>query len=166
MLTAPPLHRRLACLVYEALILLGLALAAAAAFNLLSALTGLARHHLAERIALQAFEFLVLTGYGAGFWSAGRQTIAMKTWRLRLVTPSGLALTFSRATLRAVLAWVWVLPPLALSAVLHLSPGRAGLLLCAWVFLWAATCLLRIDRQYWHDVLAGTRLVDTATSRI
>jgi hypothetical protein len=67
---------------------------------------------------------------------------------------------------RYVLAWVWIAPPLALVASLK-SYGLAGASMLeasagamfVWVLVWSALSLLRDDRQFWHDVVAGTRLV-------
>ncbi|MBN8744784.1 MULTISPECIES: RDD family protein [Thiomonas] len=158
-LNAPPLRRRLACLTYEGLILLGLSLVTAAVTLGLLHLLGLPQASATHRVVLQVAEFVALTGYGAGFWSAGRQTLPMKVWKIALVTPNGAALGLGRALWRAVLAWLWVVPALTLAAALQLSPGETGWLLAAGILLWACTSLLRKDRQYLHDVLAGTRLV-------
>ncbi|MCE1162457.1 MAG: RDD family protein, partial [Thiomonas sp.] len=79
---APPLRRRLACLIYEGLMLLGISLVTAAASIGLLHLLGLAQGSTQHRLALQAMEFMVLTGYGAGFWSGGRQTLPMKVWKI------------------------------------------------------------------------------------
>ncbi|MDY0331612.1 MAG: RDD family protein [Thiomonas sp.] len=158
-LSAPPLRRRLACLTYEGLILLGLSLVTAAVTLWLLHLLGLQQTSATHRVALQITEFVVLTGYGAGFWSGGRQTLPMKVWKISLVTRSGAPLGLGRALWRAVLSWLWVVPALALAAALHLSPGETGWALAAGILLWAGTSLLRKDRQYLHDVLAGTRLV-------
>jgi uncharacterized RDD family membrane protein YckC len=89
----------------------------------------------------------------------------MKVWKIALVTPNGAPLGFGRALWRAVLAWLWVIPALALAAALHLSPGETGWLLAAGILLWAGASLLRKDRQYLHDVLAGTRLAPQTDSR-
>jgi hypothetical protein len=48
-------------------------------------------------------------------------------------------------------------------AALHLSgmtgSGRTFLALCAGVLVYAASAYTRRDRQFWHDVLCGTRTV-------
>jgi uncharacterized RDD family membrane protein YckC len=159
MLNAPPLRRRLACLVYEGLILLGVALFTAAMVVLIGPLTRVESNPHLLRPVMQGAEFVVLTAYGTWFWSAGRQTLPMKTWHIRVVTSTGAPLSAGRALWRAVLSWLWLMPSLALSAAFHLSPQDTGLLLCAGLLLWAFASLLRTDRQYLHDALAGTRLV-------
>ncbi|MGC9163441.1 MAG: RDD family protein [Thiomonas sp.] len=162
-LIAPALRRRLACLVYEALILLGIALTTAAVVVFVLHGLGADRSAGAGRTAMQATEFAVLTLYGTWFWSAGRQTLPMKTWRIRIVTSNGEPLGLGRALLRALLCWLWVLPALILSAVLHLSTQETGLLLGVWVLLWALAGRLRRDRQFLHDALARTRLIHGRT---
>ncbi|MGC8509018.1 MAG: RDD family protein [Thiomonas sp.] len=163
MLIAPPLRRRLACLVYEGLMLLGIALFAAALVVFVLHLLGAEQNPHVLRPIMQWSEFTVLTAYGTWFWSAGRQTLPMKTWRIRVVTTAGTALSVGRALWRALLCWLWILPALALSAALHLGPRNMSLLICAGVLLWAATSLLRRDRQYLHDALAGTRLISVSS---
>lgn len=163
MLSAPPLRRRLACLVYEGLILLGVALFTAALVVFALRMVFAEPNPPLVRVAMQGVEFGVLTAYGTWFWSAGRQTLPMKTWRIWVVTSTGAPLSVWRALWRAVLSWLWLLPALALAAALHLNPQDTGLLLCAGLLLWAFTSLLRADRQYLHDALAGTRLISTST---
>ena len=81
------------------------------------------------RMELQLFILVVLAAYFLWCWLRGGQTLAMRTWRIRLVD-----VTPGRAILRFVLA-LFLLP---LSIV--------------WV-------LVDRDRQFLHDRLAGTRLV-------
>lgn len=158
-LVAPALRRRLACLVYETLILLGIALMTAAVVVFVLHGLGADRSAGARRTVMQAAEFTVLTLYGTWFWSAGRQTLPMKIWRIRIITASGEPLGPGRAVLRALLCWLWVLPVLILSALLHLSTQETSLLLGTWVLLWALAGQLRRDRQFLHDALAKTRLI-------
>jgi len=57
-----------------------------------------------------------------------------------------------------VLSWLWFLPPLAAYAAG--VPALTTLALQAlWVVLWALASRLHPERQFWHDALAGTRLV-------
>ena len=54
------------------------------------------RNALNNRTALQAFMFVVLGIYFVWFWSRG-QTLAMKTWHIRLVDAQGRPVTQLRA---------------------------------------------------------------------
>lgn len=133
---APGLMRRLASMFYEALLLLGvLALTLFLPHTLLGAFT----HYIASPIVFRAHFFIVLLVYFIWFWSHGGQTLAMKTWRIRLVTQDGLPVRPTQALLRYLLCW----PSFALAG--------AGI-------LWA---LFDRDRQFLHDRIAGTRLVMT-----
>jgi len=130
----PGILRRIAGMAYETLLLSGILL------------VGLVFPHLligafAQRVAapgvLWVHLFLVLLVYFVGFWSHGGQTLAMKTWRIRLVSISGQAIGPAQALKRFL--WCW--PSLTL--------GGIGLL---WAFV-------DRDRQFLHDRLAGTRLI-------
>jgi uncharacterized RDD family membrane protein YckC len=119
------------------------------------------RHALQGQHGLQAFVFLVLGIYFTWFWSAGRQTLAMKTWHMRLVDHKGHALSQRRAAGRYLLSWLWFLPALAGAGLAgHSDGGRVSLWLAAGVFANVALACLLPGRQYVHDWLSGTRLVD------
>lgn len=155
MLVAPPLKTRLACLVYEALLLFGPVFAAGWLF----AVVMQQRHALFLRHGMQAWLFLVLGLYFAWFWSRGRQTLPMKTWRIRLVDVNGAAVGFWRAALRYLLSWMWFLPGLALAWLLDARHWTSILLPFANLVLWALASRLDPARQYLHDRIAGTRLI-------
>lgn len=88
------------------------------------------------KLAFQVYLVLVVAAYFIWFWTHGGQTLAMKTWHLRLIAADGRALSMRQALLRFVLAVPGVL----------LGVGIA----------WA---LLDRERQFLHDRLAGTRVV-------
>jgi uncharacterized RDD family membrane protein YckC len=153
---APSLRRRLACLLYESVLLFGVVVIAGLLYGMVVG----QRHALAGRTGLQATMFLVFGAYFVYFWSRSGQTLAMQTWHLRVVGPDGQPPRPLRAAWRYVLAWLWVLPaPLAAwLAGLH---GTAPILL-SMVFglvAYAALAWLHPQRQFWHDAAAGTRLV-------
>jgi uncharacterized RDD family membrane protein YckC len=151
----PTVLRRLSSWFYEGVLLFGVVFISGYLFGALSQ----TKHALDNRHGLQAFEFLVLGLYFTWFWHKG-QTLAMKTWHLRLVDVQGQALTQQRALLRYVLSWVWLLPPLLLSQMLGFTTLQSISLSVLWVATWAASSRLHPDRQYWHDQWAGTRLID------
>jgi uncharacterized RDD family membrane protein YckC len=84
----------------------------------------------------------------------------MKTWHIRVLDAHGKPLTQARALRRYVLSWVWVLPPLLLTWQLQLPATAVAFLLLAWVLIWALSSKFQSRGQYWHDVWAGTQLVD------
>lgn len=155
--TEPPgLIRRLACFVYEGVLLFGVLMIAGIGF---SAITQ-QRHALVGRHGLQAFVFVVLGLYFTWFWIHGGQTVAMKAWHLRVVDGQLAPLSWPRAIARYLLAWAWFAPALAVLAFTPLrSPGAVTAVLLAGVLGYALLARLHPQRQYLHDVLAGTRLV-------
>lgn len=153
-LMAPPLMRRMACWLYEGMLLFGVVFIAGYLFGTLSQ----TRHALDNRNALQAFVFVVFGIYFTWLWSKG-QTLAMKTWDIRLVDASGKQVSQSRALLRYLLSWLWLLPPLAAIAPFSVSIGESIVVVVGWVAIWAILSRFHPQRQFWHDAWAGTRLV-------
>ena len=156
-LLAPPLWRRMSCWVYEGILLFGVVFLAGYLF---SAVTQ-TRHGLSNRHEHQLFLFLVLGLYFVWFWSKG-QTLAMKTWHIRIVDKTGRPLTRARALLRYLLSWLWLLPPLALLSITQHWQQQTGLATLAsllWIVFWALLSRVLPQRQFLHDVLAGTRLI-------
>jgi uncharacterized RDD family membrane protein YckC len=153
-LIAPGLVRRMACWCYDGVLLFGVVSIAGYLFGTLSQ----TRNALDHRHALQAFLFVILGIYFTWFWARG-QTLAMKTWHIRLVDTRGLAVSQLRAFARYVLAWLWFLPPLAALAAVRLSAVERVAAVIAWVLVWALLSRLHPQRQFWHDAMAGTRLV-------
>jgi len=157
-LVAPSLRRRMACWIYEGLLLFGVMFISGYLFSTLSQ----TRHALDNRHGLQAFLFLIFGIYFTWFGHKG-QTLAMKTWHIRLVDAKGETLTQARALRRYLLSWIWFIPPLALIAPFSLS-GQETLLLClGWISIWALLSRFQAQGQFWHDVWAGTRLVQADT---
>ncbi len=156
-LVAPHLARRMACWLYEGMLLFGVVFIAGYLFGTLSQ----TRHALNNRHALQAFLFVVFGIYFTWFWAKG-QTLAMKTWDIRLVTASGNPVSQQRALLRYVASWAWLLPPLAASALWRLSGGESSVIVLGWVAVWAVLSRFHPQRQFWHDAWAGTRLISSA----
>ncbi|MDR3454020.1 MAG: RDD family protein [Rhodoferax sp.] len=153
-LRAPPLLRRMACWLYEGMLMFGVVFISGYLFSTLSQ----TRNAMDNRHALQAFLFVVFGIYFTWFWAKG-QTLAMKTWNIRVVDRQGQPLTQARAFLRYVLSWLWFLPALAAQAPFTLSGGESALITIGWVVIWALLSRLQPQRQFWHDAWAGTRLV-------
>jgi uncharacterized RDD family membrane protein YckC len=133
-LDSPSWGARLACLLYESLIVVAVAIIGVI---IPYTVLGAALHVVASGKVLLAHLFLLLLAYFAWQWIRGGQTLAMKTWRIRLVTSDGRSVPPNVALLRYVIAWI-------------------GTLAVGATFLWA---LVDRDRQYLHDRLSGTRLI-------
>ena len=156
-LVTPGLARRLACFVYEGVLLFGIVMVA----GLLYGIVTQQRHALAGAFGLRVFLFLVLGAYFVWFWSRGGQTLAMQTWHIRLVTRAGGPVSRLRALARYLLAWLWFLPALLALSVAGLKGSLpAFTAIVAGVLAYAALVRLHPDRQYWHDAVCGTRLVN------
>lgn len=154
-LTAPALWRRMCCWLYEGTLMFGVVFLAGYLFSSLTQ----SRHALQNRHGLQAFIFVVAGIYFVWFWSKG-QTLAMKTWHIRVVDRSGRSISQARALLRYVLSWIWFLPPLLAVSPFGLSGGEVSILMIGWVSVWALLSRFQREGQFWHDAWSGTRLVD------
>lgn len=145
-------------MLYESLLLFGVVFIAD---WLLDTLTQ-SRHALLLRHTRQAWLFFVIGAYFVFFWCRSGQTLAMKTWHVKVSAPGQGRLPLTRAILRYCLAWMWFLPAMAIDAAFGIQgwPSIAVIFLgmCAWV----ATAWLDPNRQFLHDRLAGTRIVDSA----
>jgi len=150
------IRRRLAAFVYESVLLFGVVFVAGLVFSLvMQQRNGLTYHNL-----MSAWIALVAGVYFVGLWHASGQTLPMKTWRLRVVGPRGTPPSLGRATLRYLAAWLGFLPPLALHPLLGLTLPHTLIATAAWFVLWAASASLGQARQFPHDRIAGTRVVD------
>lgn len=155
-MAAPGLGRRMACWLYEGLLLFALALIA----TLLFSVTTQMRHALDERQwLLQGFLVVVFGIYCSWFWSKG-QTLPMRTWRIAMVDRHGRKVSQGRALLRYLYCAIWVAPPLAAFASRRFQPLELAVLFFAWVAIWALLSRFHPQRQFWHDAWAGTRLVN------
>jgi uncharacterized RDD family membrane protein YckC len=153
-LEVPSLKRRLACWLYEGVLLFGVLVIAAYLF---SALTQ-SKHALTNRAPMMAFLFVVLAVYFCWFWAKG-QTLAQKTWLIKVTDRLGQPIGQARAFGRYVLSWIWLLPPLAAAGVFKWSTAETLVLTTGWVVIYAVLARFAPQQQFWHDVLAGTRLV-------
>lgn len=133
------LLRRVLALAYDALLLLGVLFVYAIVVVILRNLFGddaMERPGIAVQIPTLIGMWLVCSAYFVWCWHKGGQTLAMKSWRMRLETLSGAPLSWQQCWLRCVVA------PLCLAA------GGLGLL---WVLVHPRNLALQ-------DLLTGTRV--------
>ncbi len=116
------------------------------------------RNALENRHSLQIFLFIVFGIYFVWFWAKG-QTLAMKTWNIRVVDTQGKAISQRRALARYCLSWLWFLPPLIATMPFQISAAETSVLVLGWVVCWALLSRFHPQGQFWHDAWAGTRLV-------
>jgi len=131
--STPGFWRRMLALAYEFLLLLGVWFIAAFLFHLVF------RDPSAEYFRpLFQFYLLCIGGiYFTWFWTHGGQTLAMQTWKLRLVSANGQKVTMQQAMVRYLMAVI-------------------GISFLGFGLLWA---LFDRDRQFLHDKVAGTRII-------
>ena len=154
MISSPTLRRRLMCMVYESFLLLAVIFIAGGMFDILTnSRDARILHH-----TRQALLFVVIGAYFIVFWHKSGQTLAMKTWRIKLVAADGSKPPLLRLVLRYLLCWLWFLPALGLSALLHLPMRHSSALVAAGFVLWALLAFTDPQRRFLHDRLAGTRL--------
>ena len=134
MARVPGIARRLGSALYDLLLVVALVLIATFPYL---AIFGDSTHGW-RRHALQVWVLGVTCAYFVWFWTRGGQTLPMKTWHIRLVRADGSAVNVGRGIHRFLLATL---------GTLALGLG----------FLWA---LVDRDRQFLHDRLAGTALIE------
>lgn len=139
------LFRRLAAMVYDSLLLLGLSFAYGGIFavwipNWLSdqpTPLGELPYGDVGMFFFQLGWLALIVGFFTYFWHRGGQTLGMRAWRLRIQRPDGGRLSYAQCLIRCGLAF--------------LSMAAVGL-----GYLW---CLVDRDRQTAHDRLSGTETV-------
>jgi len=152
----PGIGRRLIVMVYETFLLLAVEMLAVGVWLLL---TG-NRHEAVHQHGLKVFLFLVTAAYFIHAWTDSGHTLAMKTWRIRLVADGHARVPLRTALLRYLLAWGWFLPALLACALLGLKgKGEISAAIAIGILAWGATALFDRERRFLHDRLAGTRLV-------
>lgn len=135
-LPTPTIRRRLASMLYDALLLIGVFFFGFLAPNIV---LGIVFEIMLPNGVMLLQVIAVFGVYFVWFWSRRRQTLAMRTWKIELRSADGGAAAMDQMLLRFLLA-------------------APSIFLCGVGILWA---LVDRDRQFLHDRLSGTRLVFT-----
>lgn len=151
----------MAAWLYESILLFAVVFSASFVFSTLTN----TRHGLQNRLGQQLFLFAALALYFVWFWCKGGQTLAMQTWRIRVVNLAGHPLRPKQAFIRYCLAWVWVLPPLLCTLLFSIPVVWLFWLLPVWVTIWALLSKMHPEQQFWHDALAQTKIVSVQARR-
>ena len=128
------LIRRLAAIIYDALLIGALLFLATIPFI---AVRGGEPVEIGDNLYYRLVLVLVVYAFFVGFWSRSGRTLGMQSWGLQLETQDGGRPTWATNSVRffaAILSWV---------------PAGLG-------FLWQ---LWDKDRLTWHDRISGTHLV-------
>lgn len=153
----PSVKRRLICLVYEAFLVAAVVMLGLFVFLF-------ATQTLHPDVALYGRSVVLFVMAGVYFiwcWTGSGHTLAMKTWRIKLVKVGHARVPMGAAALRYLLSWLWVAPALLVCWRFQLT-GKAEVpvVLAIGIVAWAMTAFLDKDRQFLHDKLAGTRQIE------
>lgn len=150
------LPRRLAAIIYDVLLLIGVLVGATAlALALVVAVIGgaafEAHNPLVGNPFFQTYLFLVCFFFYGGFWTHGGQTLGMRAWRLRLQRRDGQGVSWWQALLRFLIGGLWLVPV----AYLHRAPEiSVGLSLAAGLGVLLVILALRLpDRASETDLV-------------
>lgn len=143
--TPVPLIKRLFAIIYDLFLLISLLLIVGGIISTLAinyfnnghAITEIhPAYRLYQIIILSSF-FLVSFVFFGWFWTHGGQTLGMRTWRIQLITETGVAISWKIAFVRFL-------------------AGFVSIMLFGLGFLWA---LGEPEKRTWHDILSDTRLI-------
>ena len=158
----PSLRRRMAAWLYEGMLLFGVVFVISYVFSVLTN----TRHALDHRMAQQFIVFLGLAVYFIWQWRRSGQTLAMKTWHIKLVAADGRSpLALSQAVIRYLISYIWFVPGLAVAKAFELSTSGTVWTVIAWVVIWALLSKLNPTKQFLHDRVAKTALISVAPVR-
>ncbi|HLS18101.1 MAG TPA: RDD family protein [Paenalcaligenes sp.] len=156
--TPPGRWRRFACMIYEGMLLFGLVFIAGLLFDVVTD----SRHALKLRVGRQIFLFVLISIYFLSAWLKSGQTLAMKTWHIRLQSRTPRPLKLGRLLLRYVLMWLFPLLTALLIETVAKQTGQPALSLLIvfapfsnFIYTWFDP-----DKQFMHDRLSHTVLVD------
>jgi uncharacterized RDD family membrane protein YckC len=148
---------RLAAMVYESILLFGVVFVAG--YALLAAARWTYPLAPYQRWTLQAVLFVAIGAYFAYCWTRTGQTLAMKSWHLRLLGADGHPLSLARAIARYVLAWHLFLPGALWYAAFGGRPALDALVAAAGFAALVLAAYADAERRFLHDRLLGTRVV-------
>ena len=161
-LPSPQFWRRVACGLYEQLVLLGVLALTFLAPNLaLGVLLGIS---LPGWLTFLYF-YTVLGLYFVWYWTHSGQTLAMQTWKIRLMAANGKTLNTKQACWRYVFGSLWLIPCILLQWLFNFEKWEIiELLFFVALFIWPLSIYLdRSDplrRQSIPDRLAKTKMIE------
>jgi uncharacterized RDD family membrane protein YckC len=162
LLPSPKFWRRVSCCLYEQLVLLGVIALTFLVPNLaLGVLFGVSLPSWLSFLYL----YTVLGIYFIWYWTKSGQTLAMQTWRIRMIDQRGSTLTRPQALLRYLYGSLWIIPCVLLQWAFHLEEWQIlEMLFAVALFFWPLTIYIDrkdpMQRQSLADRFAGTRLVE------
>ena len=161
-LPAPSFWRRISCNLYEQLVLLGVIALTFLVPNLfLGILFGISLPSWLTFLYLYA----VLAIYFVWYWTKPGQTLAMQTWRIRIIGVGGFNLTRRQALWRYLYGSLWLIPCVLFQWIFHLEKWQIiEMLFTVALLCWPLSIYIdrrsTLLRQSLPDRLAGSRLVE------
>lgn len=153
----PGLLLRLAAMIYEAVLLFSVSFIVV--YALLAALRWTYPLAPYQRWVVQAALFVAFGIYFVYCWTRTGQTLAMKSWHLRLIDRDGRPPPLRTAVLRYLLAWTLFAPGLAFVALFHTHAGWDVLAFAVGFLAMLLLARTHAGRQLLHDRLVGTRII-------
>lgn len=173
-LVAPSIRRRICVGLYEMLMLLGVW---ALGYLVPSLALGVMLEIQVPPWLAFGHVYLLFGLYFVWYWTNTGQTLAMQTWRVKMVNLSGKDLNRSQALIRFAIGSLWLIPAVIIYGAYKLLLGypmgnwpTLELLFVMALFFWPLTCLLdqnnQLGKQSLADRLAKTRLIQLPKSPI
>jgi uncharacterized RDD family membrane protein YckC len=161
-LPAPQFWRRVFCALYEQLVLLGVM---ALTFLIPNLALGILFGTSLPSWLTFLYLYVILGMYFVWYWTKSGQTLAMQTWRIRIIGPGGYKLTRRLAIRRYILGSLWIVPCIILQWLFQLQKWQIiEMLFAVSLFFWPLTIYIHrtntLIRQSLPDRLAGTRMVE------
>ncbi len=156
--STPGFWRRTICLIYDFLLILAILFIASFIFHFIFSDTQATYF----KPLFQFYLFMIMGYYFTWFWTHGGQTLAMQTWKMRIVSADGCGLTKKQAITRYLFSLTGAFFLVAVNYIFPINfASYHQLALISSVifgsgFIWA---LFDPDHQYLHDRLAGTRII-------
>lgn len=158
---APSIMRRLGASLYEFTLLFGIYFITGALVQVLYQLVG----QVAPTWAIQFVIFIAFGLYFSHSWQKAGQTLAQRTWHIKVLNSTGQLPTAVQAWLRYGLAYLGVLPALLLTFAHFSRDNLSGffaqtiiLIIINWLAL-LGTSFMNPQRRALHEVISGTRSV-------
>jgi uncharacterized RDD family membrane protein YckC len=152
------LKRRLIVLIYEALLVFAVIFFADLLFSL--SVQSFSFHQEALRHIRQLFLFIVIGVYFVYCWTKKGQTLAMKTWRIKIVNKDFHLISVKQAIARYIVSWMWFAPALLVNTLFHFTRWESIITLTLGMLIWGSLSLFTRHRQFLHDVCCKTYVIN------
>jgi uncharacterized RDD family membrane protein YckC len=114
----------------------------------------------ALKTVLFGYEVVLVFVYFGFCWVKGEQTLAMKTWRIRLRRHDGKPISWLQAFIRYTIIFIAVMPivPVGVLVAHQALPAYLAWVAIVWAAFPYAWAWIDKEKQFLHDRLVGSRL--------